>query len=126
MPDVARMILVAGQLPNEQRDAGQGPEVGRVALGQGTLEQNGLEVLKLVGTEAGLTSGFSFAPQAGRTVGLPELEPLVRRLAADLTAPGDLGRANALLEEPGGLESSLFHGCVIAFGAHPAATLSEG
>jgi hypothetical protein len=99
-----RMILHAGQLLDDARDAGQRPEIGTEAMRARALAQGGFDAAQLLPRQPGLSAGTAGAPQRGAPARTPRPKPAHDALAADRQTAGDGPlRLSARGKQPRGL-----------------------
>ena len=106
MPGV---ILDAGQLLDEARDAGQRPEIRAKAVRPGALPQGRFDLGHLLGTQSRLAPGPPCGAQRRASTLAPRLIPPHDALATDAQPSGD-GAVRLLAdgEEPRGVSSTNF------------------
>jgi len=122
-PDVARMIPDAGDPGDNDRHAGQTPQVGIEAVGAWPLEQGPLDLLPLSRAETRLAPGATGRGQPLPAALLPPREPDVNGLACDGQAAGNLRLPDSLSEQPGGRQAPTLHAGKVSPGTIPLGRL---
>jgi hypothetical protein len=106
VPDMAGAVLHAKAPRDELGHPRQCPQLGRKAIGHGTLHQRFYELAPLALVQVG-GSAQAFAPERCLAVGLELGGPPRNRLAAHFQPTRYLGLRQALLQQLDRLESAL-------------------
>jgi hypothetical protein len=83
------MIVLAGQLLDDARDAGQRPEIRAEAMRARALAQGGFDAAQLLRRQPGLPPGAAGGPQRRTPALAPRPKPSHDALATHRQAPGD-------------------------------------
>jgi hypothetical protein len=96
------------------------PEVGRVPVGSGSLQQHFLNGAHLLRAEPWHPAGATGSEQgvSDPTASDPLIHPVAHRLATDLQRPGHRGRQLARLKHPRRFQTALLHGLEVATGTN--------
>jgi len=99
------MVLDARQPLDDDGHSAGGPEQRAKVVDFGTLFQGAFQLAKVFVGEAGLASGSSRLFERSGAVVPPSFVPAADRLPVDADLAGNLGLAQALVEEFGGLDA---------------------
>jgi len=119
-PDVARVVIDRSRLLDHLGHPLERPEVGRVPVGSGSLQQRFLNGAHLLRAEPWHPAGATGSVQgvSDPTASDPLIHPVAHRLAGDPQRPGHRSRQLTRLKHPRRLQTALLHRLEIATGAN--------
>jgi hypothetical protein len=113
---MAGVVAHTAGLFDELSDAREGPQIGRVPMGFGALEQPALDFPDLFLREAGLSASPSRSLESPTAMRFPVGMPPAGALAAYMKHTNDIGLGLPLPKQGGRLHAASFECCKISSG----------